>query len=131
MVADLSPPMSVQNIQLNLKQRINIKGISITGCSLLPDGRMVLSSYRTAVSFINKEGDELFQINTDKTGSYVYDTVCIKDNNRVAVSSGGGDNRCISIIDIESEKVMTTISMDTAIYGMAVNGKAIYYMWRE
>jgi hypothetical protein len=26
MVADLSPPMSVENIQLNLKQKINTKG---------------------------------------------------------------------------------------------------------
>jgi hypothetical protein len=26
MVADLSPPISVDNIQLNLKQKINIKG---------------------------------------------------------------------------------------------------------
>jgi hypothetical protein len=35
-------------------------------------------------------------------------------------SSGGGVNRCIAIIDRESQKVMTTISMDTYIYGMAV-----------
>ena len=128
MVADLSPPMSVQNIQLTLTQKINIKGICITGCTFLPDGRMVLSSYSTdTVSFINKEGAELFQISKDKTGSYAYDTVCIRDNNRVAVSSGGGDNRYITIIDIEREKIITTISMDTAIYGMAVRGNAIYY----
>jgi hypothetical protein len=56
---------------------------------------MALSSYSTdAVSFIDKEGAELFQISTDKTGSYAYDTVYIKDNNSVAVSSGGGDSRC-------------------------------------
>jgi len=57
MVADLSPHMPVENILLKLKQKINIKGESITGCSLLPDGRMVLSCYITnTVSFINKEG---------------------------------------------------------------------------
>jgi hypothetical protein len=39
----------------------------------------------------------------------------------------GGNNRCITIIDIESKKVMTTIPMDTVIYGMAVRGRAIYY----
>jgi hypothetical protein len=44
MVADLSPPMSVENIQLKLKQKINIKGSMMRGCSLLPDGRMVFSS---------------------------------------------------------------------------------------
>jgi hypothetical protein len=39
MVAELSPPMSVENIQLNQKQKINTKETNIRGCSLLPDGR--------------------------------------------------------------------------------------------
>jgi WD40 repeat protein len=36
--------MSVENIQLNLKQKINTKDIALRGCSLLPDGRMLFSS---------------------------------------------------------------------------------------
>jgi hypothetical protein len=80
--------MSVENIQLNLKQKINIKRIDIRGCSLLPDGRIVFSCYSSdTVRFINKEGVKLFQIGKDKTGSGTYDTVYIKDNNSVAVSS--------------------------------------------
>ena len=128
MVAELSPPRSLENIQLNLKQKINTKGTDITGCSLLPDGSMVFSCYSSSiVRFINKEGIELFQIGKDKTGSRTYDTVYIKDNNSVAVSSGGGGKRCITIIDIESKKVMTTILMDTYMCGMAVRGRNIYY----
>jgi hypothetical protein len=65
------------------------------------------------IEHLNKEGVELFQIGKDKTGSITYNTVFIKDNNSVAASSGDGDNRCILIIDIESQKVMTTISMDS------------------
>jgi hypothetical protein len=107
MVANLSQPMSVQNVQLNLKQKINTKGRGITGCSLLPSGIMVLSCNNTnTVSFINTGGVELFQISKDKT----YDSVYIKDNNSVAVSSGGGDNKCIVIIDIENQKVITQLS---------------------
>jgi hypothetical protein len=87
---------------------------------------MVFSCYSSdTVRFINKEGIELFQIGKDKTGSRTYDTVYIKDTNSVAVSSGG--KRCINIIDIESQKVMTTIPMDTNIYGMTVRGRTIYY----
>jgi hypothetical protein len=72
--------LSVENIQLNLKQKINIKGYNIRGCSLLPDGRMVFSCNRSnTVRFINNEGVELFQIGEDKTGSCTYDTVYIKD----------------------------------------------------
>jgi DNA-binding beta-propeller fold protein YncE len=128
MVTELSPPMSVQNIQLKLKQEINTKGIAIRGCSFLPDGRMVFScNSSNTVRFISKDGVELFQIGKDKTGACTGDTVYIKDNNTIAVSSGGGINRCIVIIDIESQKVMTTISMDTYMYGMGVRGRKIYY----
>jgi len=88
---------------------------------------MVLSCSSTnTVSFINTEEVELFQIGKDKTGSCTYDAVYIKDNNSVAVSSGDGNNRCITIIDIESKTVMTTISMDTHIYGMTVRGRTLY-----
>ena len=128
MVVDLLPPMSVENIQLNLKPEMNTKGTWITGCSLLSNCRMVLSCSSTStVNFISTEGVELVQIGRDKIGSSTNDTVYIKDNNSIAVSSGSGINRCIVIIDIESQKVMTTISMDTYIYGMAVRGRTIYY----
>jgi hypothetical protein len=126
-VAD-PPPMSVDDIQLNLKQKINNKGTFMRGCCLLTDGRMVLSSWdNDIVRFINKDGVELFQIGKDKTGFDKYDTVYIKDNNSVAVSSGGGANRCITIIDIEKKEIMSTISMDTTIHSMAVRGRLIYY----
>jgi DNA-binding beta-propeller fold protein YncE len=132
MVAEISPPMSVVNIQLNLKQKINIKGTDIRGCSLLPDGRMAFSCYSSdTLRFINKEGIESFMIGNDKTGSCTYDTVYIKDTNSVAVSSGSGGNRCITIIDIKSQEVMTTISMAAYIYGMAVRGRTIYYSARD
>ena len=128
MEVDLLPPMSVENIQLNLKQEMKTKGTWITGCSLLSNCRMVLSCSSTStVNCISTEGVELVQIGRDKIGSSTNDTVYIKDNNSIAVSSGIGINRCIVIIDIESQKVMTTISMDTYIYGMAVRGRTIYY----
>jgi DNA-binding beta-propeller fold protein YncE len=129
MVAELSPPMTVDCIELNLKLKINTKGSFIRGSSLLPDGRMVFScNSSNTVSFINKEGVELIQIGRDKTGSNTYDTVYIKDTNSVAVSTADGENRCITIIDIESQEVMTTISMDTYVFGMAVRGRTIYYL---
>jgi hypothetical protein len=44
----------------------------------------------TIISFINTEGVELFQIGKDKIGTCTYDTVYIKENNTVAVSSEVG-----------------------------------------
>jgi hypothetical protein len=53
---------------------VKTKVESITGCSLLPDGRMVCSCYKKhIVIFFNKEGVELFQIGQDQIGSYAYD----------------------------------------------------------
>jgi hypothetical protein len=97
MLAELSPPMSVANIQLNLKQKINTKGTDIRGCSLLPDGKMVFSCFiSSTVRFVNKEGVELFQIDEGKPGANTYDTVYITDNNSVAVLSGWGDKTLYS-----------------------------------
>jgi DNA-binding beta-propeller fold protein YncE len=88
---------------------------------------MVFSCCNTnTVSFINTEGVELFQIGKDQIGSRTYDTVYIKDNNTVAVSSGGVDDRGKTIIDIVSQEVITTIYMDTRIYDMAARGRTIY-----
>jgi hypothetical protein len=89
LVVDLSSPLSVENIQLKLKQMIKTKGKCIRGCSLLPDGRMVLSCCKTnTVIFIGKEGVDLFQIGKEEKGFFTYDAVYIKDNNNIAVSSG-------------------------------------------
>jgi DNA polymerase III psi subunit len=127
MVVDLSPSMSVDNIQLKLKQKLSTKGRTIRGCALLPDGRNVYSCWENnTVGFINKEGIEFYQIGKDKTGSGTYDTVYINDSNTIAVSSGREYNRYITIIDIESKEVMTSISMGTTIYGMVVRGRTIY-----
>ena len=127
MVADL-PPMSVDNIQLNLKQKVHTKGENIRGCSLLPDGRMIFScGKKDILTFLNKEGVELFQMGKGKIGSSTYDTLYIKEDNSVAVSSGIEGKRCIAIINIENKKVMETISMDTNICGMAIKGRTIYY----
>jgi hypothetical protein len=67
MVAELSPPMPVENILLNQKQKINMKGSIIRGCSLLPDGRVVFYCYNTdIVRFMDKDGVELFEIGKGK-----------------------------------------------------------------
>jgi DNA-binding beta-propeller fold protein YncE len=89
---------------------------------------MVFSCYKKhIVTFLNKEGVELFQIGKGKIGSWTFDTLYIKEDNSVAVSSGVEDKRCIAIINIENKKVMATISMDTDICGMAIKGRTIYY----
>jgi hypothetical protein len=138
-VSDLLP---IDDLQLNLKQKIRVgrqgkRGVlpsvlnwmqaerNIHGYSPLPDGRMVFScsDYRT-VWFLDKDGVELFQIGQDKIGCRPFNTVYIKEYNSIAVSSL--EDKYLTMIDIESQEVTTTISMESGISSMAVNGRAIY-----
>ena len=67
MLADLSPPMSVDNMQPNLKLKINKNMRSIRRCSLHPDGRVVFSCSSTnTVRCFTKDGVEIFQIWKEK-----------------------------------------------------------------
>jgi hypothetical protein len=60
---------------------------------------MVCSCYKKhIVIFFNKEGVELFQIEQDQIGSNTYDTLYIKEENSLAVSSGTGE--CMLSTDI-------------------------------
>jgi hypothetical protein len=58
---------------------------------------------KNILTFLNKEGVELFQMGKGKIGSCTFDTLYIKEDNSVAVSSGLDSNSCIAIIDIESK----------------------------
>ena len=93
---------------------------------------MVFSCIRKhIITFGNKERVEIIKVGKDRIGSRTHDTLYIREDNSVAVSSGLNANRCITIIDIESKKVMTTISMDTNIFGMAIRGRTIYYCTKD
>jgi hypothetical protein len=81
--------------------------------------RMVFSCIRKHIITFGNKGVEIIKIGKDRIGARTLDTLYIKEDNSVAVSSGLNANRCITIIDIESKKVMTTISIDTNIFGMA------------
>jgi hypothetical protein len=59
------------------------------------------------------------------------DDITLKDSNGVAVSSGSRGDLCITIIDIKSQKVMTTIPIETYIFGMAIRGRTMYYCTRD
>ena len=125
MAADLYSN-SVDNIQLSIKRKIHTQRREITGYCFLSEGRIVFTRFHdNYLSLINTKGVELLQIGRNKAGSCTYDTVYIEEDNSIAVSSVS--NRRITIIDIDSKEVMATISMDTAIYAMAVRGRTIYY----
>jgi hypothetical protein len=53
--------------------------VGLRGCSLFQDGRMVFSCYYdNTVSFMNKEGVELFHIDEERTGYRTYDTPALR-----------------------------------------------------
>jgi hypothetical protein len=88
---------------------------------------LVFSCYgKHIATFLNKEGVELFQIGKDKTGSFTFDTLCIKEDNSVAVSSGLDSKRCITIIGIESKKVSFRLR---CILSTDIGGRSATIIW--
>jgi hypothetical protein len=121
---------SLNQTKLSYKIDTDLKTITT---SIQKFGEVVVESKPCEIKLFRKKEKqvELFQKGKDKTGSCTYDTVFIKDNNSVAVSSRDGNKRCIAMIGIESNEIITPIFMDTNIYGMAVRGRTIYYRTRN
>ncbi|XP_052065209.1 uncharacterized protein LOC127705001 [Mytilus californianus] len=115
---------SVDNINLKLLQTINTTGKNITGCCMLPDGKMAFLSYfGGAVRVFNLDGTNDFELITP---TFAFDIAYISHDNTLAVTSGESGRKCITIIDIQNKQIKKTIPVDSQYYGIAVtDGKFI------
>ncbi|XP_071123023.1 uncharacterized protein [Mytilus edulis] len=120
---------SIDNLTLMLRQTVNTDAIDARGCTILPDGRMMLTCYnRHKVIAINNDGTKYFEMKLDRCIDIVY-----IGNNIICVTSGCKSS-CITLIDVEKRKVIkklhvaeynegTVISIDgTLIYCAGENG---------
>ncbi|XP_071123645.1 uncharacterized protein [Mytilus edulis] len=116
------PSRSFGNINLQLQQTINTKQNNNTfGTCLLPDGRVVFSSYSSTIgngtlTVLNANGSL-----SDEIKLSFFDVTYITEDNTLAVSRGSSLFKCIYIIDMENQKVKKTISVKDYIYGITYN----------
>ncbi|CAG2194610.1 unnamed protein product [Mytilus edulis] len=118
-------------MNLTLQQIINTnKNGNIYGTCLLPDGKMVFSSSTNifksgTITVLNANGSLSFEVKLPSS----FDVTYITEDNTLAVSSGSS-GQCISIIDMQNQKVKKTIHVNGFIYGIIFNESKLIYSGR-
>ncbi|XP_063401781.1 uncharacterized protein LOC134686006 [Mytilus trossulus] len=122
---------NIENLTLTLKKHINTGMLDVRGCTLLPDGGMVFSSFGGSrvivMTYDDKTSDMLKHFKIDKFGS-TCDVISI-GNDSIAVTSG--DSYEINIIDIKNNKLKETIKLKSFNYGVAYKDGQLIYSARE
>lgn len=97
------PSSSIAKTKLELNKFIDIKGNRISGCCMLPDGKMAFINLgKKTVRVINLDGSMDFML---KTTTYAFDVAYISEDNTLAVTSGESETKCITIIDIQNKQI--------------------------
>ncbi|CAC5386084.1 unnamed protein product [Mytilus coruscus] len=76
------------------------------------------------VIVLDVDGSLNFEV---KLPSTPFDIAYITEDNTLAVSSGSFSSQCITIIDMQNQKVKKTISLNGYIYGITYNGSELVY----
>ncbi|CAC5408741.1 unnamed protein product [Mytilus coruscus] len=120
------PTRNIENLTLTLQKRINTKLLDVYGCSLLPDDRMVFSSYSdNTIRVLKSDRSEDFEI---KNIGLTFDVVFIGDDS-IAVTSVYSDQ--INIIDLKKHKLEKSIKVDSYNGGVVYKDGNLIYCARE
>ncbi|XP_076076636.1 uncharacterized protein LOC143047465 [Mytilus galloprovincialis] len=116
------PTKNIDNLTLTLHKRINTKLSGVFGCSLLPDCRMVFSSYYdNKLIVLKSDGSNDFEI---KNIGRTFGVVFVGDDS-IAVTSG--ESNQINIIDLKKKSKTKSIKVDSYNGGVAYkDGHFIY-----
>ncbi|XP_052087425.1 uncharacterized protein LOC127724485 isoform X2 [Mytilus californianus] len=120
---------SFDNIKLKQVNMFDSGSKQVTGCIILPDGRMAFTEYKyKRSSFRKADGSPDFEIQMKE--SSVFD-LTIVDIRTVAVSSGWhsiDDKACIKMIDINSGEKTKTIATKSRGYGIVCVDDNLVYL---
>ncbi|CAC5397610.1 unnamed protein product [Mytilus coruscus] len=115
------PTRDIDNLILTLQKRINTGFSEVQGCSMLPDGRMVLACNRQdKIRVLKYDGSKDFEINNIGP---TFDVVFIGDDS-IAVTSFISEK--INIIDMKNNKVKKTISIRSINTGIAYKDNNLF-----
>ncbi|XP_063402421.1 uncharacterized protein LOC134686676 [Mytilus trossulus] len=118
---------NINNLILTLQKRINTDLSNMRGCSILPDGRMVFSSFsEKKISVLKSDGSTDFEM-SNVCGTF--DVVFI-GNECIAVTSSSYSNE-MNIINIKENKLTKTIKVHSDNDGVAYNDGHLIYCARE
>ncbi|XP_071123372.1 uncharacterized protein [Mytilus edulis] len=116
---------SIENIKLKINKTINSLDTKITGCCILPDGRLAYTCFdNCTINVCNVEGVEDFTV---KMPHQAFDIALIGDDNTLAVTSGSSRKQSINFIDLGKGKIKKTILLGSNNYGLALAEKKMIY----
>ncbi|CAG2231477.1 unnamed protein product [Mytilus edulis] len=117
------PTKSIENIKLTIHTTIDTQENTIYGCCILPDDRLVFTYYLAKqLKVFSDKGSKDFEI---KMPCYPFDLVYIREDNTLAVSSNAPCT--ITIINLETKKMMKSIALDSDIYGIDLKDNRLIY----
>ncbi|CAG2185338.1 unnamed protein product [Mytilus edulis] len=109
---------SFDDITLKQVNKFDCDSKKLTGCSILPDGRMAFTEYgEKRLSVRKADGSPDFQIPLKENTAF--DISLVKDST-VAVSCGfhSNDKSCIQIIDLNSREIIKILNSTNRPYGI-------------
>ncbi|XP_071141798.1 uncharacterized protein [Mytilus edulis] len=116
----------IDDIKLSNKMQINLQSAGrVTGCEILPNGKMMFCDYsKGKLIMLKSNGMHEFEIRLDTP---VFDLTYFERENSIAVTSGFGSN-VIHIIDHpNSRTIKRTIQSSYTPFGIALNKTVLVY----
>ncbi|XP_052075684.1 uncharacterized protein LOC127713096 [Mytilus californianus] len=115
--------LTIDDLKLTLRQTVKTIGKDITGCSLLPDGRMIFSCYTSNKIYVIKNDGSLdFTLQPGERTSHIN---YIEDSQKLVVTSGMDSS--ITIIDMKNRKTEKSIKVGSWIYGIVHKDGKLFY----
>lgn len=118
---------AIHNIRIELKQKLDADCYSLRGCCITTKGEILITNYdedNEKVIAINNAGKVEYSIPfTEPFKSF--DVVCL-DDSKIAVSTGyASEKPGISIVDLDSRKVVKFIDLPSYPYGITHDGTSL------
>ncbi|XP_052065995.1 uncharacterized protein LOC127705685 [Mytilus californianus] len=119
------PAKSIDDLILTLVQTVNTHSKKVSGCTMLPDSRMVFTCYHPGyVTVVNYDGSKDFEIKSGNAFDVVY-----LDDDIIAVTSGVYSHN-IKITDMKLKKVTKRMHVGSSNDGLALKDKYLIYCGR-
>ncbi|XP_071126771.1 uncharacterized protein [Mytilus edulis] len=113
---------SIANFALKIEKKISACGYGVTGCTLLPHGKIAFANEKERnITVVKSDGSLDFKI-----GLYPYipfDITYIPNTNTIAATSSNSND--IKIVDVNTKKVLKTYSLDSPCAGISYSEQKI------
>ncbi|CAC5410602.1 unnamed protein product [Mytilus coruscus] len=113
---------TIDNITARLQDTIQTTLKNVTGCCILPDGRMTFTCFQKELILIKADGSKGFEI----TLPGAYDVGNGTTDNTVIVSSCGIKSG-ISIVDIQNRKIIKFIPVKSQCFGLVERNRHVIF----